>query len=162
VAVYELGVSTGAINSAVEVIDLEQINRPEFVPHHVVAGEWMGAEAFFDTDSSAIRSEAVPQLEGMLAEHLRGFSSPYGRLLIEGRASAPGTEEYNLALSQRRAQSVCAALQVMLGERLRIPEESIELVGLGEGDAPGGPDGPDLQEARRVDVFMDTDLMIGY
>jgi outer membrane protein OmpA-like peptidoglycan-associated protein len=83
-------------------------------------------------------------------------------LLIEGRASAPGTEEYNLALSQRRAQSVCAALQVMLGERLRIPEESIELVGLGEGDAPGGPDGPDLQEARRVDVFMDTDLMIGY
>lgn len=162
VTVYEVGVATGGMNSAVDVIDLEQINRPEFVPHHVVAGEWMGAEAFFDTDSSVVRSEVVPQLEGMLAEHLRAFSSPHGRLLIEGHASAPGTEEYNLALSQRRAEAVCRALQVMLGDRFRIPEESIELLGLGESGAPGGPDGPDVQMARRVDVFMDADLMIGY
>ncbi|MCB0901853.1 MAG: OmpA family protein [Actinobacteria bacterium] len=150
------------MNSAVDVIDLEQINRPEFVPHHVVAGEWMGAEALFDTASSAIRAEFVPELEAMLAEHLRAFSSPHGRLLIEGHASAPGTEEYNLALSQRRTEAVCRALQVMLGDRFRIPEESIELLGKGEEGAPGGPDGPDEQSARNVELFMDANLMIGY
>ena len=162
VTIYEVGVSTGAMNSAVDVIDLEQINRPEFVPHHVVAGEWMGAEALFDTASSAIRAEFVPELEAMLAEHLRAFSSPHGRLLIEGHASAPGTEEYNLALSQRRTEAVCRALQVMLGDRFRIPEESIELLGWGESGAPGGPDGPDEQSARNVELFMDANLMIGY
>lgn len=135
---------------------------PQFTPTHVTAAEWMGSEAFFATDSSAIQAGLVPQLEGMLAEHLAAFDTADGRLLIDGHASAPAPDPYNEALSLRRAQATAEALRRMLGDRFRIPEEEIELVAYGESQAPGGPNGPDDPAARRVDVFMDADLLIGY
>ena len=57
---------------------------------------------------------------------------------------------------------MCESIRILLGERLLIPEERIDIVGHGEQNAPGGPDGPEVDSARRVDVFMDANLMVGF
>lgn len=163
IAVLDFGAAAGYIFGAgAPPPNPASLIGPQFTPTHVTAADWMGTEAFFDEDSSAIQAGLLPQLEGMLAEHLAAFDNPHGRLLIDGHASAPDTAPHNEALSLRRAQAVAEAMKRLLGDRLRIPEEEIELVAYGESQAPGGPDGPEDPGARRVDVFMDADILIGY
>ncbi|OFW36847.1 MAG: hypothetical protein A3F70_13035 [Acidobacteria bacterium RIFCSPLOWO2_12_FULL_67_14] len=60
-------------------------------------------DAFFDYDMSAIRTDAQATLQKN-AEHLRRWSST--RATIEGHADSRGTNEYNLALGDRRANAV--------------------------------------------------------
>ena len=60
-------------------------------------------DAFFDYDESAIRDDARPILQGN-ADYLRRWTST--RVTIEGHADSRGTNEYNLALGDRRAAAV--------------------------------------------------------
>jgi len=69
--------------------------------------EEMNAEApleiiYFDFDKYFIRDDAKPVLEAD-AEWLKKFESI--KILIEGHCDERGTEEYNLALGERRAKS---------------------------------------------------------
>lgn len=57
---------------------------------------------FFDYDKYYIRNDAKPVLEANAA-WLRKF--PSVKILIEGHCDERGTEDYNLALGERRAQS---------------------------------------------------------
>ncbi len=58
---------------------------------------------YFDFDRDAVRSEFIPMLEA----HARYLSrNPDARLRLEGHTDERGTREYNLALGERRAQSV--------------------------------------------------------
>lgn len=61
----------------------------------------------FDYDSDKIRPQSRPLIEA-LADALRGVDA--ARIEIVGHSSSEGSEAYNLDLSQRRAQSVVAAL----------------------------------------------------
>ena len=160
----EIGGGAGSLKFGANPQDVEITTTltSDYAIRHAVAKDWAGEEAFFDVDSSVVRDTMVPRLESMLADHLAGFMDANGRITIDGNSSATGPDQVNDPLSVRRAQAVCESIRILLGERLLIPEERIDIVGHGEQNAPGGPDGPEVDSARRVDVFMDANLMVGY
>ena len=80
---------------------------------------------YFDYDRSTLRPDAASTLKSH-AETIRGFPS-WAYLTIEGNCDERGTEEYNLALGDRRAEAVKRYL-VTLG----IPEGKIRTVSYGE------------------------------
>ena len=61
------------------------------------------AEVFFDFDMSVVRPDAQPILQKN-ADYLRRW--PSVRVSVEGHADSRGTNEYNLALGERRAAAV--------------------------------------------------------
>jgi peptidoglycan-associated lipoprotein len=63
----------------------------------------VGDRVFFDYDSRDVRGDQLPTLEKLAAWLQR---NPSVQLLIEGHADERGTREYNLALGERRANSV--------------------------------------------------------
>lgn len=78
----------------------------------------------FAFDSAEIRPESAPVLE----ELHRGLeAAPNAKVQIEGHTSSEGTEEYNLRLSERRAQAVVADLV-----RRGLPKERLTAAGIGE------------------------------
>jgi len=83
----------------------------------------------FATGSAAIPAAQARSLVrlGILIEELL-LESPREIFLIEGHTDAVGSESYNLALSDRRAESVALALT----EAFRIPPENLIVQGYGE------------------------------
>ena len=78
----------------------------------------------FGFDSADLRPEAEP----VLSELYTGLSGVSGRtIVIEGHTSSEGSADYNQGLSERRAQTVVAAL-VIRG----LASGSISAVGKGE------------------------------
>lgn len=80
---------------------------------------------FFDYDRSEIREDAAARLRAKV-DILR--ASPQVRLRIEGHADERGSTEYNLALGNRRAESV---RQFLSG--FGLAENRFEIVSFGEG-----------------------------
>jgi peptidoglycan-associated lipoprotein len=77
---------------------------------------------YFDFDSDAIREE----FRGLIEAHA-GFLKENGgaRIILQGHTDERGSRDYNLALGQRRAESVRQALNLMtvsLGEEKPIQE----------------------------------------
>ena len=60
-------------------------------------------DVFFDYDMSTVRDDARPILQRN-ADYLRRW--PTTRITLEGHADSRGTNEYNLSLGERRANSV--------------------------------------------------------
>jgi peptidoglycan-associated lipoprotein len=84
------------------------------------------ADVYFDYDVADL-SEATRATLQKAADWLRRFSST--RVLVEGHADSRGTNEYNLALGERRANTVRDYL-VSLG----IPAARFTIVSKGEED----------------------------
>ncbi|MBL4916249.1 OmpA family protein [Szabonella alba] len=85
----------------------------------------------FRTGSAAIdvtEAEKLSQLGGLIAEVL--VERPYEIFLIEGHTDAVGSAASNLALSDRRAESVALALTEYFG----IPPENLVVQGYGEAE----------------------------
>jgi peptidoglycan-associated lipoprotein len=85
-------------------------------------------DALFDYDKSAIRDDATTALKddvGVIRDILAAY--PNQKLLIEGHADERGSEEYNLALGDRRAQSVKDFLTSM-----GIPDAQLTLISYGK------------------------------
>ncbi len=80
---------------------------------------------YFDYDRAEIRSDAVPMLRSNAELILR--NAGWGRVTIEGNCDERGSEEYNLALGERRAGSVKQYL-VDLG----VPPSRLDVVSFGE------------------------------
>ena len=101
---------------------------------------------FFDLDSFAIKDEAKPLVQAH-ARYLR--DTPAAKMLIQGNTDERGSREYNLALGQRRADSLKKML-VLLGAK----DEQIESVSLGE-EKPRSQGASDeaLAENRRGDML---------
>lgn len=55
---------------------------------------------YFDFDQASIRMDQIPRIE-QNAEYLK--NNPSARIIIEGNCDERGTNEYNLALGERRA-----------------------------------------------------------
>ncbi len=100
----------------------------------------------FDYDSSAIRDEYRTLLE-MHAKFLIKENS--ARLILQGHADERGSREYNLALGQRRAESVYNALNL-----LGVPDAQMEAVSLGE-EKPvvEGHDDSAWSQNRRTEIL---------
>ena len=80
---------------------------------------------YFDYDRSTLRSDAAGQLKGH-ADTIRAFPE-WAYVTIQGHCDERGTEEYNLALGDRRADAVKRYL-VTLG----VPVERLRTVSYGE------------------------------
>ncbi|HHX89467.1 MAG TPA: OmpA family protein [Paracoccus sp.] len=83
----------------------------------------------FQTSRANVRAEEAPKLAqiGRLMERLIA-DNPRALFLIEGHTDATGPASYNLALSDRRAESVALALT----EFFEIPPENLIIQGYGE------------------------------
>ncbi|MDD9733862.1 OmpA family protein [Mameliella sp. AT18] len=85
----------------------------------------------FETNSAAIRPEEAQALAALGEAMRRAIAQNPGEVfLIEGHTDAVGGFAYNLALSDRRAESVALALT----EYFAVPPENLVLQGYGEGD----------------------------
>ncbi len=109
----------------------------------------------FDTGSAEISPSQVNALaeigyamEDALAE------DPDAVFLIEGHTDAVGSDEYNLALSDNRAESVA----IVLSENFEIPPENLVTQGYGEEFLKIDTLGPERRN-RRVTVRPITDLI---
>ena len=85
---------------------------------------WEGLVVYFAYDRSTVGAAERPKLE-MLANFLK--EQPTYSLVVEGHADERGSDEYNRALSERRALAVREYL-VSLG----VAESRIDTVGYGE------------------------------
>jgi peptidoglycan-associated lipoprotein len=100
---------------------------------------------YFDFDQSVVRQEGFADLEA----HARYLSqNPSASVRLEGHADERGTREYNIALGERRAQSV-ERLLVVNGASAN----QIETVSYGE-EKPAvlGHDAQSWSQNRRVEL----------
>lgn len=101
---------------------------------------------YFEYDSSEIR----PEYRSAIEAHSRYLSqNPGTTITLEGHADERGSREYNLALGERRAQSVKQQM-VILG----VSSSQIRLVSYGEErPAVDGHDEASWQQNRRVEIL---------
>lgn len=109
----------------------------------------------FDTGSSAIKATEARKLAdiGRLIQELLD-ANPREVFLIEGHTDAVGSAASNLALSDRRAESLALALT----EYFEIPPENLVVQGYGEAELKVDSQG-DERANRRVVVRLITPLM---
>ncbi|MBN3802166.1 peptidoglycan-associated lipoprotein Pal [Paraburkholderia sp. Ac-20336] len=79
---------------------------------------------YFDFDSYTVKDNYQSLLQAH-ADYLRHHPSQH--VLIQGNTDERGTDEYNLALGERRSQAVMREL-----ETLGVPESQLEAVSLGK------------------------------
>ncbi|RLC26526.1 MAG: peptidoglycan-associated lipoprotein Pal [Deltaproteobacteria bacterium] len=82
----------------------EKRRKEEAARHKIIAARnlFMNEDIYFDFDKSDLKPETQEILKGK-AEWLR--NNPRESVIIEGHCDERGTNEYNLALGDRRAQS---------------------------------------------------------
>lgn len=111
-------------------------------PRHPIAAE---RSVFFDYDDFAIKREYLSLIE----RHGRYLAAnPSLSVKIEGHADPRGSTEYNLALGQKRAQAVLAALRIQ-----GVRDAQVEAISWGE-ERPrnSAHDEAAWAENRRADV----------
>ena len=111
----------------------------------------------FDSGSSAIKASEAAELAG-LGRFLQDLidENPGEMFLIEGHTDAVGKAAMNLALSDRRAESVALALT----EYFDIPPENMVIQGYGETELLIDTEADEVQN-RRVAVRIITPLLRG-
>jgi outer membrane protein OmpA-like peptidoglycan-associated protein len=112
---------------------------------------------FFDFDSADLKPEARQKTDALSAilNHPRAVQR---KITIEGYADAIGTKEYNLKLSQQRAESV---LQEMTSNQIQSARLHSEGFGETRPIAPNtNPDGSDnpsgRAQNRRVEIIIEN------
>jgi outer membrane protein OmpA-like peptidoglycan-associated protein len=103
-------------------------------------------QILFAFDSADILPEAKPSLDE-LGKALTDPKLTGGAFLIAGHTDAKGSDDYNLALSQRRAASVKA----FLVETYKVDEGRLSVIGFGEEQLKNKED-PLADENRRVQI----------
>ncbi len=101
---------------------------------------------YFDFDQSVVRPQDRPRLVEA-AEHLA--NNPNTGVIIEGHCDWRGTTEYNLALGDRRANSVRDFL-ISLG----VSPDRIETVSFGDTMAQTEASENQMQQDRRADLVL--------
>ena len=127
----------------------DSVAATEIVTPAMLAAEKLAAtepSVYFDYDKFEVKSQFALTIE-VFAEYMRAI--PGSKLRIEGNCDERGTIEYNLALGQRRADAVKAAL-VSMG----IDGDRIETISYGE-ERPRNSIGSELGYSvnRRADLI---------
>lgn len=109
----------------------------------------MPTDLLFDYDASDLRDVALESLSKLAALIQK---NPQSSFLIEGHTDSFGSEEYNLELSTRRADSVKSWLVAAMA----IPAERVQTRGFGEFRliAPSSGSIEDQQINRRVEIVI--------
>lgn len=100
---------------------------------------------YFDYDSNEIK----PEFQSLIEQHARFLrANPSRRVVIEGHTDERGGREYNLALGQRRAESVRRAMGL-----LGVTDAQVEAVSFGE-EKPASPgaDESAWSQNRRAEI----------
>lgn len=100
---------------------------------------------YFAFDSYSVPADSQAMMEAH-AQYLA--THPSARVVLEGNTDERGGREYNLALGQKRSDSVKNRLQL-----LGVPEDRMESISFGkERPRALGHDEESYQENRRVDI----------
>ena len=105
---------------------------------------------YFDFDSSSVKDEFKP----LVSAHAKYLNDNRGRkIVIQGNTDERGSREYNIALGQRRSDSV-KRMMVLLG----VTDAQIETVSFGEEKPRAtGSDEGSYAENRRSDIVYDNE-----
>ncbi len=113
----------------------------------------LSGDILFDFDKATLRPAATPVLE-RVAEVIRKYGKPMVR--IEGHTDSKGSHEYNVKLSQRRADSVKDWLvknKAISGTL--VTKGFAETRPVAPNQNPDGSDNPDgRQKNRRVEIIV--------
>ena len=138
VAIQSIGVGQGGAQTGVASVSATQaiVGQGPVGIAHVV---------FFDYDSFVLRPEARP----VIASHAQFLQANKQRKAnLEGHTDDRGGREYNLALGQKRADTVRQALSL-----LGVPESQLEAVSFGkEKPLASGVSEADQAQNRRVEI----------
>ncbi|POZ63113.1 peptidoglycan-associated lipoprotein Pal [Chromobacterium alticapitis] len=127
-------VSSGSDQSAVAMDPLNDPNSP-----------LAKRSVYFAFDSSAVDGAGKTTVANH-SDYLKGHGDK--KVIIQGNTDARGSREYNLALGQRRAESVKHAMEV-----LGVKEQQLEAVSFGkEKPKATGSSEADYAENRRADI----------
>lgn len=132
------GRTAGATKSGVTAVDLSASDS-------VATGPSNGRIVYFDYDSYAVK----PDDQTVIDANARYLKADKGRhAVIEGHTDDRGGREYNLALGQKRAESVRRALGL-----LGVADAQLEAVSFGkEKPAVQGTDEAAMAKNRRAEV----------
>jgi outer membrane protein OmpA-like peptidoglycan-associated protein len=114
----------------------------------------IGADVFFDFDSSSLRAAAAPTL----SEVGRRLAQGQQPVAIEGHTDGKGTDEYNQKLSEQRAASVRSYLvdHGTAGSRLTVVGYGKKRPVAPNQHADGSDDPDGRQKNRRVEIVIKT------
>jgi peptidoglycan-associated lipoprotein len=130
--------SAGSTQSAVTPVDLSAQNQS-------AAGPNSGRIVYFDFDSYAVRSDDQAVIDAN-ARYLKANTAR--RAVVEGHTDERGGREYNLALGQKRSESVRRALTL-----LGVSDAQVEAVSFGkEKPAATGGDESSMAKNRRAEI----------
>jgi len=103
---------------------------------------------YFSLDSTELAAEDQAQLDEIIAAVK---DSGDAKIVVRGHADRSGGDEYNLGLSEKRAETIAAAL-IAAG----VPEDQVRTMGLGE-TAPAvvTEDGVAMRQNRRAAIQPD-------
>jgi peptidoglycan-associated lipoprotein len=131
--VTQAPVSSGSDQNQVAVDPLNDPNSP-----------LAKRSVYFGFDSSSVDGEG----KNIVANHSDYLKGHDKKVIIQGNTDARGSREYNLALGQRRAESVKHAMEV-----LGVKESQLEAVSFGkEKPKATGHSDADYAENRRADI----------
>jgi OOP family OmpA-OmpF porin len=134
-----------ALERAKSKADAVPSKRPPIATELLELPRFM-VEVQFDPDASTIRPESYQTL-GRIADALCHSTLLRYGFLIVGRTDATGKREYNLTLSQKRADSIRDALV----NTFKISSKRLQAVGLGE---------EQLQDAARPTAAINQQVQV--
>jgi len=134
-----------ALERAKSKADAVPLKRPPIATELLELPRFM-VEVQFDPDASTIRPESYQTL-GRIADALCHSTLLRYGFLIVGRTDATGKREYNLTLSQKRADSIRDALV----NTFKISSKRLQAVGLGE---------EQLQDATRPTAAINQQVQV--
>jgi peptidoglycan-associated lipoprotein len=128
----------GTANGGVASVDLSKINPDSIM-------QSTNRVVYFDYDSFAIR----PEFQSVIEAHAKFLKSDKVRkVVIEGHTDERGGREYNLALGQKRAETVRKALGL-----LGVSDTQLEAVSFGkEKPAITGSTDSAMEKNRRAEI----------
>ena len=135
--------ASGTPQSSVSTVDLA--SRSAAVAGTALMAAPTQRIVYFDFDSFVIKDE----FKGLLDGHAKVMARQGAkRMVIEGHTDERGGREYNLALGQKRAESVVKSLSL-----LGVPEQQLEAVSFGEErPAASGADEAAWAKNRRAEL----------
>lgn len=132
------GSTSGATKSGVTPVDLSASNS-------VATGPSSGRIVYFDYDSYAVKPDDQTVIDAN-ARYLKADKARHA--VVEGHTDDRGGREYNLALGQKRAESVRRALGL-----LGVADTQLEAVSFGkEKPAVQGSDESAMAKNRRAEI----------
>jgi outer membrane protein OmpA-like peptidoglycan-associated protein len=121
-----------------------------------------GDDQHFSVDLPTLTDSGWQQLKSVIAEFRACLEVVESFIELSGYASPTSSSEYNLTLSQNRAQSVLNAIYQLLGPALRTPSHQIVVRGYGMEPAiliGNIEHGQENAEWRRVDIRLNGVLL---